>query len=420
MQGKGLSRIFYGWVIVASAFVIMFLGFGVAYAFASFFTSLQSEFDASRGDISLIFSICGFLYFGLGAFSGPIADRFGPRWIILAGMIFIAGGLLLASQANSLWQVYLTYGLAVGIGVGFSYVPAIGAVQPWFVRRRGFASGLAVSGIGLGTLVGPLAGDAFIDLWGWRGAYVALAAITLVFGCGASLLMERSPAKRGLSPDGDGPAQKPAVGETTGIAGATLKEAMFARPFLLMSLAAACCSFGLFVPFVHLSNYARDHGIDADTSILIFGLIGLGSLAGRFAIGGLADKWGRRQALIAMYAGLLAMTLWWYSSTSIWALSIYAILFGTFYGGFVALSPALSADYFGGKAISGIIGVLYSGVAIGILAGPVIAGYVYDLTQSYDGIILASAVLFFAAALSAACLPKLPVWRAKAPWFQSN
>jgi MFS family permease len=414
-----LSRIFYGWIVVASAFVIMFLGFGVAYAFASFFPDLQQEFQASRGDISLIFSICGGLYFGLGAISGPIADRYGPRWIIFSGIVLIGFGLLLASQATALWQIYVTYGIAVGVGVGFSYVPAIGAVQPWFVRQRGFASGIAVSGIALATLLGPLFASWFIDLWGWRGAYVALAVITLVFGCVAALLMDQSPAGRGLAPDGDGPAAAVPDGQVVEIPGATIREAVTSRPFLHMGLGAAFCAFGLFVPFVHLANYARDHGIDEDTSILIFGFIGIGSLLGRFAIGGLADKWGRRKVVTAMYIGLMVMSLWWYVSTSIWALSVYSVFFGVFYGGFVALAPALAADYFGGKAISGIIGLIYSTIAVGILAGPVIAGYVYDLTETYEWVILASTGLFFASTICAATLPKLTNWQTQASWFKN-
>ncbi len=412
-----MKQVFYGWVVVAGAFLVMFLGFGVAYAFAAFFPSLQSEFQANRGDISLVFSLSGFLYFSLGAVSGPLADRWGPRWVILAGMVLVGLGLLLASQATALWQIYLTYGTAVGVGVGLSYVPAIGAVQPWFQRRRGFASGIAVSGIGLATLLGPLAAFALVEHLGWRGAYVVLGLVTLVFGIAAALLIESSPARRGLAADGG--IVEAAAGEAaarTRPAGASLREAVTSRPFALMCSGAGLCSFGMFVPFVHLSNYARDHGIADETSIAIFGLIGLGSLLGRFAIGYLADRWGRKQALVGMFFGLMAMTFWWYASISIWALSFYAVLFGAFYGGFVALSPALAADYFGGRAISGIIGLVYSSVAIGILIGPVAAGYGYDLSGSYDLVILVSAALFLAAGLSALALPKLETWLADVDW----
>ena len=146
------ARIFYGWFVVLAAFAVTFFGFGSAYTFSAFVEPLQRDFGASRGSVSLVFSLAGFLYFGLGIVSGPLADRFGSRRLAVAGMILTGLGLAAASAARSLLEVYAAYGLGVGLGVGCAYVPAIGAVQRWFVRRRGFASGLAVSGIGVGTL----------------------------------------------------------------------------------------------------------------------------------------------------------------------------------------------------------------------------------------------------------------------------
>src|SRR5215475_3793067 len=126
-------RIFYGWWVVAAAFAITFLGFGSAYTFSAFVEPLQKEFGASRGSVSSVFSLAGFLYFGLGLVSGPLADRWGARTLAVTGMIAIGTGLAAASLAASLEQVYLAYGLGTGLGIGCSYVPAIGAVQRWFV-----------------------------------------------------------------------------------------------------------------------------------------------------------------------------------------------------------------------------------------------------------------------------------------------
>ena len=140
-----VNRLFYGWFVVAAAFVVTFVGFGSAYTFSSFVESLQREFGASRGSVSLVFSFAGFLYFGLGVISGPLADRLGARRLAVLGMALVGLGLILASQARTILQVYAAYGIGVGVGVGCAYVPALGAVQRWFVKRRGFASGLAVT-----------------------------------------------------------------------------------------------------------------------------------------------------------------------------------------------------------------------------------------------------------------------------------
>jgi MFS family permease len=143
--------------------------------------------------VSLVFSLAGFLYFGLGVVSGPLADRFGSRRLAVTGMILTGLGLVAASFARSLPEVYAAYGLGVGLGVGCAYVPAIGAVQRWFVRRRGFASGLAVSGIGVGTLVMPPLASFFIETLGWRGAHLALGGLAAVVGGGLALLIENDP-----------------------------------------------------------------------------------------------------------------------------------------------------------------------------------------------------------------------------------
>src|SRR6202171_3413719 len=148
-------RIFYGWFVVSAAFAVTFVGFGCAYTFSAFVEPLQRDFGAARGSVSLVFLLAGFLYFGLGVVSGPLADRFGSRPLAVVGMLLTGLGLAAASAARNLIEVYAAYGLGVGLGLGCAYVPAIGAVQRWFVRQRGFASGLAVSGIGVGPLAMP-------------------------------------------------------------------------------------------------------------------------------------------------------------------------------------------------------------------------------------------------------------------------
>src|SRR5712672_3130136 len=118
-------RIFHGWFVVSAAFAVTFVGFGCAYTFSAFVESLQKDFGASRGSVSLVFSLAGFLYFGLGIVSGPLADRWGSRRLAVAGMILVGLGLAAASLARSLVEIYWAYGLGVGLGVGASYVPVV-------------------------------------------------------------------------------------------------------------------------------------------------------------------------------------------------------------------------------------------------------------------------------------------------------
>ena len=401
-------RIFYGWFVVSAAFAVTFIGFGCAYTFSAFVESLQRDFGASRGSVSLVFSLAGFLYFGFGIVSGPLADRFGSRRLAVTGMILTGLGLAAASAARSLPEVYAAYGLGVGLGVGCAYVPAIGAVQRWFVRHRGFASGLAVSGIGVGTLVMPPLASLFIATLGWRGAYLALGALAAAVGGGLALLIENDPRDRGLGPDGDPPQSgaQPARPE-----GASVSEAIRSRRFISLYAACLICSFGVFVPFVHLVPYARDHGVAPASAVLLLGVIGVGSTAGRFFLGGLADRIGRRLSLLMMFAGMAFALAVWVISTNIWSLAAFAFVYGVFYGGWVAVLPTVVMDYFGGRNVSGIIGILYTSVALGTLIGPSAAGFAFDLSRSYTLPILASAGANIVAAVIVAATSKAPAGR---------
>lgn len=388
------ARLFYGWVVVTATFAVLFFGFGIAYSFGTFFEHFERDFSASRASVSLVFSIAAFLLFSLGAVFGPLADRYGPRWIAAAGMAVAGAGLILASRATSLWQVDLAYGLGVGVGVAMAYVPSVGAVQKWFVRRRGLASGFAVAGIGVGTLCTPIIAAALIGWGGWRDAFLVMGIAAAVGGSAAALLIKDPPA----------PRQMPG-GERNADGGMALGAAIRSRPFALICAGYFLISLANFVPLVHLVPYAQDHGIAKETGAVLLGLIGIGSTLGRFVIGGAADRFGLQRSLAVAFAGLGLSCLWWLASTETWQLALFALWMGVCYGGFVALGPAVMAEYFGVRNVSGITGVLYSGVGISTLAGAPLAGLAFDLTGSYTLPILASGI---AALVSGALVIRAP------------
>jgi len=343
-QNVARPRIFYGWFVVAGTFAVTFVGFGCAYSFSAFLASLQHDFSASRGSASLIFSVAGFIYFALGAVSGPLADRVGARVLAVVGMVVTGLGLGLASFARTLFEVYAAYGLGVGLGIGLSYVPVLGATQRWFVRRRGFASGIGSAGIGVGTLVMPPVAAFLINSVGWRETYLFLGIFAAIIGGGLAFLIEDDPHRRGLGPDGDPPLP---LAQRTTTAMASMIDAVRTPRFVLLFVSCLVCSFGVFVPFVHLVPYALDHGVTPSAAVFLVGAIGVGSTAGRFFLGGLADRLGRSWSLVAMVAGMGLAFVIWGCSLSLWSLAVFALLFGLFYGGWVALfhlsSPITSA-----------------------------------------------------------------------------
>lgn len=413
VAGGTPGQAFRGWWVVFGTFSVLFLVYGSAYSFPAFFDALQAQFNASRGDVSSVFGLSGLLFFSIGALAGPIADRLDPRWVIGIGVVLTGGGLIVGSLATELWQVLVGYGLGVGVGIGFAYVPSIGPVQRWFVRRRGLASGMAVAGIGVGTLAMPPIATAIIAASDWRTAYLSLGIATIVLGLLATRLILASPEQIDQHADGD-PAPPPLPGGAKRVlSGLTLRQAVRTKPFVILYLASLSLAFALFLPFVHLVPYAMDRGIAKPTAVILIMLIGAGSIAGRFLLSGLADRFGRRPSLIAMFFGLAAMFALWWAVEAFWLLAVFAVVFGTCYGGYVALAPAVLIDYVGPRSAASSIGALYTSVALGTGFGPTLAGYAFDWTRSYSLVLAIAAGLALTAALVALLLEDPDKWRAR-------
>ncbi len=383
------------WVVVWAAFFSLAVIFGVSYSFAAFFEAFAGEFNAQRADVSLVFGLSGLVYFVCGAGGGMLADRFGPRVVSCVGMLLIAGGLGLSSVAESMAMVYVAYGAGIGIGIALVYTPAIGCVPPWFTRRRGLAAGLASAGIGAGTVVVPLLAAWAIEQWQWRVALRAMAVGVLLVGLGAAMLLKRAPDGAAA-----GSNQRP---------GNRLAEALRSRRFWWLYLAVVAAGPSMFIPFAHVSASARDLGLSESRAVGLVGLIGIGSLVGRFVIGAIADRLGRVLTLTLMQASAGLSYLVWLGAGSYPALAAFALWFGLSYGGIVALLPAICMDLFGARAVSGIVGTLYTGAALGNLLGPVIAGAVFDRSGSYTSIIVACVALSALATLASARLAALRV-----------
>jgi MFS family permease len=385
-NGDRMKETPYAWVVVWATFVCLALIFGVSYSFAAFFESFAAEFSAQRADVSWIFGLSGFVYFVLGAGGGMLADRFGPRIVCSAGMALIALGLLATSWATSLLAVYVSYGLLVGLGIALVYTPSIASVQPWFTTRRGLAGGIASSGVGAGTLLVPVLVALAIGPMPWREAMRALALGVLVLGLLAAALLRRAPAALTSAASAG-----PGVGGSA--SGLTLGETLRSPTFRWLYLAVVLASPVMFIPFAHVSASARDLGLGEAFAVGLVGLIGVGSLVGRFAIGLLADRLGRAQTLVLLQLSMGASYVLWGAAGGQGLLVVFALWFGLSYGSMVSLLPAICMDYFGGRSVAGVVGTLYSGAALGNLLGPVLAGAAFDGSGHYLGVMVVCGVL---------------------------
>jgi MFS family permease len=375
------------WLIVFAAFLSMFTLFGVAYSFGAFVNPISAEFRSSRAAISAVFSITAFVYFLFGSITGHLADRFGPRPVIVASALLMGTGLMLTSRIHGLWMSYLTYGLGVGAGVACGYVPMVAAVSGWFVRRRNTALGIAVAGIGFGTIVGAPAAAKLIALYGWRATYVLLAAASTVLLLLVAALAHKPPSS----------AIRTAA--TTG-------EALRTPAFAILWVSSFLCSVPLFVPFVFLPAFARELGVSAVASASLVGVIGIASVCGRLGLGALADRLG----VIGLY--LLCFLLQavsyaiWLGAHSYASLVVFALVMGTGYGGYVALAPAVLAQFFGIGRLGALVGTLYTSNAFGTLIGPPIAGLIIDRAGGYRW-----AIAFALLTATAAVIVLMPLTR---------
>ncbi len=364
-----MMRIYRGWLVTASTFVVLFVVFGLSNSFGIFFNSLLKEFGATRESTSLIFSIHVFILFISGAFFGRLSDITGPRKVIGLGIVLISSGLLISSFANEIWHLYFSYGIIFALGAGAAYIPSIATMQQWFVKRGGTAAGIANAGIGFGSLaVAPIAAHMNITM-GWRYSFVIFGLSSLIVLV-IAVIFQTQP--------GDISSKQ---------ARFHLVDLIRSKAFLLLFTAILLGDMSIYISLGHIVPYAIDRGIGEVPASTILGSIGGAGIIGRFGMGYISDTLGRDNGLIkSLITCLLGMGLsliWLIFARVYWMLMLFSLVFGFTYGGFVALLSPIAMVLFGRDNLSSIIGTLYAATGVGALIGPTMAGRLYDSTGSY-------------------------------------
>jgi len=404
--------IFYGWKVVAAAFVVLFTAYGAQYSFGVFFNALLQEFHWSRASLSGVFSLYAFGYSVSGFPAGRLTDAWGPARVIAGGALFLGGALAAMAMVSQLWQPYLFYGVIAALGMGTAYVPCNSTVVRWFARRRGLAVGLASSGGSLGTFVLPPLTQLAVTNLGWRGAYLVLGATVFAVLTATAPLLRRDPESMGLHPDGDA-IRPPTV--RVGADGLRLGDAMRTRTFWLLAAVFAATWIPVFIPLVHLVPFARDLGHSPLVAATAVSVLGAGAVLGRLVMGTASDRLGRRTTLgvgmLLQAAAFAAFTV----AHELPSLYAAALLFGFAYGTVSTQFPAIVGDFFGRAHAGSIVGSLFALAGCMAAWGPLLAGATYDATGSYRVAFLISAGLnVVAVGLLTACRPPRRVLSAAA------
>ena len=391
MTKNGNSRFFYGYVIIAVAIGIQMVGWGVFNTFGVFFNPLQNEFGWSRATISSVASLSLLMQGFISIFVGNWSDRFGPRLVVTVCGVFFGLGYLLMSRVSTLWHLYLLYTVIVGIGASAFDVVLLSTIARWFTRKRGIMTGVAKVGSGLGMLVMPLVAGALISSLDWRKAYIILGALALVFIVLVAQLLRRDPAEMHLLPDGE--REDTAVNVALPEAGSSLREAIRTRQFWTLCAAYFTIVFCTFTIWVHSAPHAIDLGTSVTQAAGVLSVIGAASVVGRLTMGNAGDRIGSKRAMLICFVILFATLLWLLVARELWMLYLFAAIYGFAHGGFFALISPMVAGLFGTGSHGAIFGLVIFAGTIGGAIGPILGGYIFDTTRSYQLVFIILAVL---------------------------
>ena len=379
---KAGPRFFYGYVIVVVAFLILVVSFSVNVSFGLFFTPVLRELGWSRAMISGAYSLSMIIYGVLGIATGRLSDRFGPRLVITVCGFLVGGGCLLMSQVNSLWLLYLAYGVIIGTGLSGVWVPQMSLVARWFTRRRSLMTGIVVAGGGISQLVAPPLISRLIAGYDWRLSFVIMGGVVLVFMVVAAQFLRRDPAHMGQQAFGS--TQEIQQVWHTQIKDFSFKESVYTSQFWITAMIFLSYGFGVSAIMVHIVPYAIDLKISAISAANILAVLGGTSIAGNYVLGGLADRIGNRAIFIIGSAMLTAALLLLIFTGEEWVLYLFAVIFGFAFGGMGAGESPLIAKLFGVGSLGLIYGVIHVGFTIGGGLGPFLSGYLFDITGTYQ------------------------------------
>ncbi len=400
-----MRKPFYGWIIVGVSFLIGFTESGVFQNILSIFMKpMVEEFGWSRASVTGAIAFGSLLGGLLSLVVGPLLDRYGPRMMSFWGVLFMSLGLAAMTFVESLWGLYLFFGVGRMVAVGVLSLAISVSVANWFVRFRGRAMGITRIGDRLGSALLPLMVQFLILALGWRMAWGTLGVVVfLISGIPALLLLRRRPEDMGLLPDGAAPgsaaaqAGGPRPGNGSEHAGGpeepvwTRSEAMRTRAFWALTLLNSLIPFQQAGINFHLYPFLTDQGFSEATAVSLLSIVALTGMVGAPLWGALTERVHIQRLLAANVVGngVVFLALYWAILSrpeGPWGMGLIVLLaslHGIIHGGRNPLLPVIWAEFFGRRSLGSVYSLANPFYFAANAIGPIFAGYCFDLLGSY-------------------------------------
>lgn len=399
------KKVFYGWWVAAGAFLVIFIGYGTFYSFPVFYPAFVQQFGWSRTEVSLGGALALLVTGLVSPLVGVLADRRGARFTMIAGTVLVAVAMAAISQVQ---QLYHLYAVAVLFGAGlagFSILPVQMLMAKWFHRKRGLATGLVISGMGLGGTASSVVVAALLADYAWRVVFMWQAAFLLLVSLPVAWwIVRESPSEMSLEPDGTALSRPvPVAGPlrtSTPVRGSSFREAIRTAAFWFLSASIFCAMFAAIAVIQHLVLYLRGLGYELSFASRMLSLLLLASVAGRVGLGYVSDHLTRWRTLLLAYGLLTVGTSLLLVVRSESGLMVMVVLIGLGYGGSIVLLTLSVVELFGTQSIGKILGTILVLFTAGGSLGPIVVGHLSDRFNDYHYAFVAIVVAAAAAVLT--------------------
>lgn len=379
--------------MAAIGFCVLAMNALAIFGLGVFLKPLIAEFGWDRGGLSGAFSVGALIGGCLSLISGKLSDRYGPRILVTAAGLSLGTGFLLMSQISLLWQVYVVWGLFIGIALGCSVTPTNSTILRWFTEKRGIAIAIPLAGFNVGAVIVPLFIQWLISAYGWRQSFLILGFIPFIITVPLAQFMKREPQQIELKPYGESRLAEENEPTVSAIPKVSFLQVTKTARFWVFGFMQFAFGFSMQTIIVHITPHAIDVGLSAIIAASILSIVAGGRIVGNLAIGLLSDRIGGRLTLIGCFILLTLTFAWLLFAKESWMFYVFAMAFGFASGGIIPLLAVVPVELFGVEHLGTILGAFFLFGSVGGAIGAPSAGIIFDISGDYKAAFAVSVII---------------------------